>query len=244
MQVNIVHYTKHKQSNQNPTFPTDPRNASFLHPSPTQYFIISPLTSTPAVRCVEFWSVECGLECVMFGVWNMVYDVRCVVWGESYDRGAVPKVTQNGQFKKWQEKLNCPVWWENMFVWLNVWYQNIKHNIEIEPELLDLKYLSLEPWKYIQSQISHVVFFVAGAAFDQFDLFWPMGLNLTLYYVCLVWHLIQQKRGQRSPKGPLGPSTWARRSGVEHPKLLVLYISYINLSILPILGQNSVGKIN
>ena len=97
---------------------------------------------------------------------------------------------------------------------------------------------------YIQSQISHVVFFVAGAAFDQFDLFWPMGLNLTLYYVCLVWHLIQQKRGQRSPKGPLGPSTWARRSGVEHPKLLVLYISYINLSILPILGQNSVGKIN
>ena len=98
--------------------------------------------------------------------------------------------------------------------------------------------------KYIQSQISHVVFFAAGAAFDQFDLFWPMGLNLTLYYVCLVWHLIQSKRGQRSPEGPLGPSAWARRRGVEHPKLLVLYISYINLSTLPILGQNSIGKIN
>ena len=113
--------------------------------------------------------------------------------------------------------------------------------------IVNLKYLSLEPWKYIQSQISHIVFFVAGAAFDQFDLFdrfWPMGLNLTLYYVCLVWHLIQPKRGQRSPEGPLGPSAWARRRGVEHPKLLVLYISYINLSILPILGQNSVGKIN
>ena len=159
----------------------------------------------------------------MFGVWNMVYDVRCVVWGESYDSGAVPKVTQNGQFKKWEEKLNCPVWWENMFVWLNVWYQNIKHNIEIEPELLDLKYLSLEPWIYIQSQISHVVFS-------------RQGLYLT--------NLIQPKRGQRSPEGPLGPSTWARRRGVEHPKLLVLYISYINLSILPILGQKSIGKIN
>ena len=72
-----------------------------------------------------------------------------------------------------------------------------------------------------------------------------MGTNLTLYYVCFVWQLIQPKGGKGPQKGPLGPPPELEgRRGVEHPKLLVLYISYINLSILPILGQNSVGKIN
>ena len=75
----IVYYTNKKQSNQDPSFLPDPRKASFLHPTPTQYLVISPLASTPDVKCVEFWCVECGVGCVVLGVWCLVCGMWCVM---------------------------------------------------------------------------------------------------------------------------------------------------------------------
>ena len=45
------------------------------------------------------------------------------------------QLRQNGHFEKWPGKVKCLVWWDQLFVWWIVWYQNIRYEYQVEAEI-------------------------------------------------------------------------------------------------------------